>query len=75
MAEERATVVQDRARVAGDKANLLHELEAQLAVQRSKYQLWKRDPSQITWKVLEEVSTDLVLLRSALIIGVSTLPE
>jgi len=75
VAEERATVVQDRARVAGDKANLLHELEAQLAVQRSKYQLWKRDPSQITWKVLEEVSTDLVLLRSALIIDVSTLPE
>jgi small-conductance mechanosensitive channel len=75
VAEERATVVQDRARVASDKATLLHELEAQLAVQRSRYQLWKREPSRITWEVLEEVSTDLVLLRSALIIGVSTLPE
>ena len=75
VAEERATVLQDRARVASDKANLLHELEAQLAVQRSRYQLWKREPSRITWDVLEEVSTDLVLLRSALIIGVSTLPE
>ncbi len=75
VAEERATVVQDRARVAGDKATLLQELEAQLAVQRSRYQLWKREPSQITWDLLEEVSTDLVLLRSALIIGVSTLPE
>jgi small-conductance mechanosensitive channel len=75
VAEERAVVVEDRARVAGEKANLLHELEAQLAVQRSAYQLWKREPSKITWDVLEEVSTDLALLRSALIIGVSTLPE
>jgi small-conductance mechanosensitive channel len=75
VAEERIAVVQDRARVATEKAHLLHELEEQLAVQRSTYQLWKREPSKITWDVLEEVRTDLVLLRSALIIGVSTLPE
>jgi small conductance mechanosensitive channel len=75
VAEERAGVVQDRARFATEKAHLLYELEEQLAVQRSTYQLWKREPSKITWDVLEEVATDLVLLRSALIIGVSTLPE
>jgi moderate conductance mechanosensitive channel len=75
VAEERAAVVQDRAHVVSEKANLLHELEAQLALQRSTYQLWKREPSKITWDVLEQVSTDLVSLRSALIIGVSTLPE
>jgi len=74
VAEERAVAVQDRARVAGEKAILLHEFEAQLAVQCSTYRLWKREPSQITWDVLEEVATDLVLLRSPLIIGVSTLP-
>jgi moderate conductance mechanosensitive channel len=75
VAEERATVVEERARVVGEKANLLQELEAQLAVQRSRYQLWKREPSKISWDILKDVSTDLALLRSGLIIGVSTLPE
>jgi small conductance mechanosensitive channel len=75
VAEERATVVQERARVISEKANLLHELVSQLAVQRSRYQLWKRQPSKITWDILEEVLTDLALLRSTLIIMVSTLPE
>jgi moderate conductance mechanosensitive channel len=75
LAEERAAVVQERARFATEKAHLLHELEAQLAVQRSTYKLWKREPSKITREALEEVVADLVLLRSALIIGVSTLPE
>jgi moderate conductance mechanosensitive channel len=75
VAEERAAVVQDRARLASERAHLLHELEEQLAIQRSTYRLWKREPSKITWSALEEVSTDLALLRSSLIIGISTLPE
>jgi small-conductance mechanosensitive channel len=75
VAEERSAVVQDRTRLATDKAQLLHELEEQLAIQRSAYKLWKREPSKITWDALEEVFTDLILLRSALIIGVSTLPD
>jgi small conductance mechanosensitive channel len=75
VAEERSTVVQDRARLATEKEQLLRELEEQLAVQRSAYQLWKREPSKITWEAMEEVLTDLRLLRSTLIIGVSTLPE
>ncbi len=75
VAEERSMVVQDRARLATEKEQLLHELEEQLAVQRSAYKLWKREPSKITWDALQEVFTDLILVRSALIIGVSTLPE
>jgi small conductance mechanosensitive channel len=75
VAQERAAVVQEHARLAGDMAQILRDLEAQLGLQRSTYQLWKREPSKITWDLFDEVSTDLVLLRSALIIGVSTLPE
>ena len=75
VAEERSQVVQDRARLATEKEQLLHELEEQLSVQRSAYKLWKREPSKISWEALQEVFTDLILVRSALIIGVSTLPE
>ncbi len=75
VAEERSTLLQERARITDERAQVAGDLAQVLAVQRSTYRLWKREPSRITWEALEEVSTDLVILRSALIIGVSTLPE
>jgi moderate conductance mechanosensitive channel len=75
VAEERSAVLEERARIAAARAQVASDLAQVLAVQRSTYGLWKREPSKITWEALEEVSTDLVNWRSALIIGVSTLPE
>jgi small-conductance mechanosensitive channel len=74
VAEEWAAMLQERARLAAERAQISTDLEQLLGQHRATYQLWKRDPSKITWNALEEVFTDLVVLRSALILGVSTLP-
>jgi small conductance mechanosensitive channel len=74
LAEDWAGVLQERARLASERAQIAEDLEQLLGQHRATYQLWKRDPSKITWSALEEVYIDLVVLRSALIIGVSTLP-
>jgi len=74
VAEEWAAVLQERARLAFERQQIATELEQLLGQHRGTYQLWKRHPSKITWSALQEVFTDLVILRSALIIGISTLP-
>ena len=75
VAEEWAALLQERAQLAAERAHIGADLEQLLGQHRATYQLWKREPSKITWNALEEVYTDLVVLRSVVILGVSTLPE
>jgi small conductance mechanosensitive channel len=74
VAEEWAALLQERARLAAERAQISTDLEQLLGQHRATYQLWKREPSKITWNAFEEVYTDLVILRSMVILGVSTLP-
>jgi moderate conductance mechanosensitive channel len=75
VAEEWASMLQERARLAAERAHISADLEQLLGQHRATYQLWKREPSKVTWNALEEFFTDLVVLRSVVILGVSTLPE
>lgn len=74
VAEEWANVLQERARLAAEGVQISTDLTQLLGMHRATYQLWKREPSKISWGVVDEFATDLVVLRSALIIGLSTLP-
>ncbi len=75
VAEEHLGILQEQARLAAEKAQVTRELEQLLAVQRVTAHLWEREPSKISWTILEEVSADLVNLRSTAIIWMADLPE
>ena len=60
--------------MAAEGVQISTDLTQLLGMHRATYQLWKREPSKISWGVVDEFATDLVVLRSALIIGLSTLP-
>ncbi|RMF84515.1 MAG: hypothetical protein D6736_19130 [Nitrospinota bacterium] len=74
VAEERATILQEQAQLVAERARVTQELERELSLQRNRYYLWKREPSQISWTALQPVYTDLVNLRSLVIIWLSDLP-
>jgi small conductance mechanosensitive channel len=73
-AEEWANLLEDRARLATERLQIAQELQQLFGKHRATYHLWKREPSKIRWTALEEVYTDVVIARSALLIGISTLP-